>query len=437
MQKKKTRFILFFIAILITVVLFWYDSSLGWLNFAVFAVLLLGLVFSVKQYSISLLFYLSIMMLYYVFAPIIQSFVGVRYASYTNIINHLTVSGFVFISLHVIGVLIGFIAVKPARKRISSYTQYSKKRLRYISIIIPLLFVVCAIYFLGPEKILLPRNEQGDAIVLNTFELFGYLIVKFITSFVILYWLQNGGIRQNGWYLSPVFLMLLLFQIIVSNPVNTGRFVSLSGVLIVVGFVLVNSNRKGLMMWWFAATPIVALLLLPLTSLLRSGMTGISIESIFQAFSSLEFSAYTVLVDGMEVKDFPSDNYTLSHLFIFIPRLIWDSKADAIGAFIADNSGYVYHNVGVISFYNPYVDYGYTGLFVASILFGILLRKADVFRITPDFRNRKFMYSLCLLVSIPMIFRGDLSTAMIGLYASILAYEISRFFTAMNIRYGQ
>jgi oligosaccharide repeat unit polymerase len=433
-KKKQFSLMVFFVSFFILFAPLWGVFSLGWPHFAVFSLLIIALIISVKYYNVTMLFYFSTMTLYYVLAPMIQSFTGVRYLMDSSGVSDTTVPAITFIISHALGILMGSFVVRAVRNRALSRHQFLPDRYNSIGVATCLLIVMFAIYFLGAENVLLPRNVQAVDLVLSNFELFAFFIVKTIPAFILIYWLHSIGLRKKKWYLSPVFLSLFFFQIVVSNPVNTGRFIALSNLLIVIIFIMVRANRRGSVLWIMGLSPLVALLLLPVTSLLRHGMAAISLEEIYQSFQSLEFSQYTTLVEGMRVEQFPAVNYTLSHLFVIIPKALWESKAGAIGAVVADNAGYVFHNVGIISVYNPYVDYGYIGLIVASILFGILLRKADVFKYTPSFHNRKFIYALCLLVSVPMIFRGDLSTAMVGLYAFISSYEICRVITSLNIR---
>lgn len=422
--------IVFFVASYALITPLWVDFSLGWSYFAIISLLFFSILFSVVKNAVPMLFYFSVMILYYGIAPVIQLFTGVDYLLVSSGYDGMAISAMAFIFVHVSGILLGYISVKPARGSVIGSQDFLDEGYSQFGVILCILVVVLGIYLLGVSEVLLPRNEQASSLMLSNFELFVLFIIKSVPVFITIYWLGSRGLGRKNWHLSPVFLLLFLFQAMVSNPVNTSRFVSMAGFLIVIVFIMIRAGRRSSIMWLFGLSPLAALVILPVTTLLRGGIGNVSLDYVLRSFRSLEFSAFTTLIDGMNIEHFPANNYTLSHLFIIIPRDLWASKANAIGAVVAENAGYVFTNVAITSFFEPYADYGYMGLIIASAFFGVLLRKADVFRYVASFKNRKFMYSLCLLATIPIIFRGDLGTAMIGLYAFVAAYEICRLLTA-------
>ncbi|RXV58922.1 hypothetical protein C6W92_15960 [Roseovarius sp. A46] len=88
------------------------------------------------------------------------------------------------------------------------------------------------------------------------------------------------------------------------------------------------------------------------------------------------------------------------------------------------------------SFFNAYADYGFFGLFLFSMLFGILAKNLNPAFELASFRNRRFMYGVLFTGMTPMFFRGDLSTAMLALYPAILVYEAIRFSTRFRLMSG-
>lgn len=435
LTKQQLYLLLILIGFMLIAAVVWGSFSLGLLHYFVLILVVFAVIYSVSRDAVALVFYFSTMLLYYLLAPLIQTIVGVRYYLGVGYVGQISMLAFGFILCHVLGVLIGHLAVKPARSELRVHER--NRPASFVGIAAVLMFMLSAIIIMGPAKVLQSRMEQDSELVLDNFGLFFYFSVKMMPVFLVVYWVDNKFAARRFRLLSPVFLFLLLLQSLVLNPVNTGRFVSLGGLLVVIVFILLRLEKKNVVMWIFAFFPFVALIVLPFTSILRGGLSNLSIYKMYQSFESLEFSPYTLLLDGMSMARFESGNYMLSHLFIFVPRSIWESKAGAIGADVAEQAGYVFYNAGINSFFDAYADYGFFGLFIASLLFGMLLRKADVFKRPVCFNSRGFVYSLILLVSMPIIFRGDLSTAMISLYASIVAYEICRLLTSIRISVGR
>jgi hypothetical protein len=181
-------------------------------------------------------------------------------------------------------------------------------------------------------------------------------------------------------------------------------------------------------------SPLYAFFALGVTSMARGGIENIGLERAFQSLRTLEFSSYTIFIDALKIDKFSPDNYLISHLLIFIPRSVWLGKAESIGIYAAESSGYVYSNVGLNSFFNAYADYGFGALFLMSLCFGFLVKNLNPLTEVASFQNRRFVYGVCLAGLTPMLFRGDLSTAMIALYAAVWAYEVTRFSTRFVIR---
>lgn len=240
--------------------------------------------------------------------------------------------------------------------------------------------------------------------------------------------------KHNGifWMLA---IVIFLVSVCFSNPTNTARYISLGGLLFFCVFAMSVTGKirklKALMFFF----PGLLIIGLPISSQLRHGLDAVTGERILSKFSSLEFSSMQLFVDGLSMMDQLGSNYTTSGLFVLVPRAIWTTKAESIGPEIAEASGYVFFNAAVPSFFAPFVDFGFIGLFLFSVAVGYVMRWAKL-RNYANWKSRRDIYPMFLFCLTPLLVRGDLSTFMISVYAILIAYEFCRLasrFTIGNI----
>lgn len=402
--------------------------------FAVFVFLVL--LWAIRTGAILLLIYTDMALLYLVIMPAIQQVTGVGYRGSSTSVGAMTVGLFAFVSIHFVALLIGHMAM-PRTKMVISLHKHSARANLFLPLLILFAIEISAIFLVGIDRVFLPRRAQDELVYLaesSSYILFLTQITKLLPAFMTLMWLGNVDMTRKQWYISPAFFFLVINQLVISNPVNTARFVSLSGMLMVAFCIIIKMQRNRLLIWSVVIAPYLALIALPVTTSLRTGWGGFSWLGVWKSFSSLEFSVYTMLNGGMSIEHFESANYTVSQLFIFFPRSIWTSKSESIGGEIAEKLDYVFSNVAMPSAFSSYADYGFAGLVVFSFGLGCLMKRAVISRMLCDFKERKFIYSLVLLCMMPIVFRGDLSTAMIALYASVVAYEICRIISRLRLR---
>lgn len=413
----------------LTSCLLWPFSGLTVWHFIFFIILSFGIYYSYSRYVISLIIYLMMMLIYWIIIPVIQNRIGIGY--YTSRVNipEFSLEALVFVIIHMFGIFMGY----HIRLISGAYNKNYRHRFSFLGVFFGLIFLGGLVSFLGVETIALSRVDQGQMIESNTYTLFLENITKLLPAFLLAYFVieRGNGIHRNIGL--PVFILLLLCLIIVSNPVNTARFISLFGILIILLSYAIKYSKLRFLAWLLVLSPLYAFLVLPLTSLARLGLNNVSIGYVLTSLQTLEFSSYSIFLDALKIDNFANENYLISHLLIFMPRSLWPEKADSIGVFVAENSGYVYHNVGLISFFNAFADYGYIGLFLISLSFGLIAKNLNPVNENPSFRNRRFIYGVIFTGLAPMVFRGDLSTTMIAFYAATLAYEVTRFLTRFRL----
>ncbi|PIV72766.1 MAG: hypothetical protein COW55_15640 [Rhodobacteraceae bacterium CG17_big_fil_post_rev_8_21_14_2_50_65_11] len=212
-------------------------------------------------------------------------------------------------------------------------------------------------------------------------------IAKLIPAFLVGYFIleSHNGLKRNARLL--VFVVLALFLMVVSNPVNTSRFLSLFGLLVAILVYAMKFSRLNFLAWALAILPLYAIFALGLTSAMRFGFDNIGLVKIFGSLQTLEFSSYSLFLDAINIDEFAQDNYLFSHIFILVPRSIWPGKAGSIGIYVAENSGYIFNNVGLTSFFNAYADYVFLAFAVFVWYFGILVKNINPVFEYLSFRN--------------------------------------------------
>lgn len=405
--------------------IYWPTTGLSSWHFAFFALIFVGIISAFSQYNLPLMFYFPSLLLYWVVAPLVQSETGVTFFLGGSTLPEFNFQAFIFCFTHISGILLGLLASKSKRPyRILN----APKPLSLLSVSFVLFGLLTLILLLGTNSVLTVRTEQ-EAVESATRLLIN--LVKVVPAFLLVYYILSNRSRYSFGIRFIVLTALMMLLLIVSNPLNTPRFLSLFGVLIVLLALLIRHQRFRIIAWIAAFMPIYAVFILTITSLARSGFQEISFERIFISLQGLEFSSFAVFMDALDT-DFESSNFLFSHLFVLFPRSIWLEKSGSIGIYVAENAGYTFTNVGLNSFFNAYADFGFVGLFLFSLLFGIASVKLNPIGQPPMFSNRRFVYGIVLSALVPMIVRGDLSTVVLGFTAASMAYEFVKLLTRYN-----
>ncbi len=421
----------YWVVVILCIIGLWPFGGLTIPHLIFFGALSMGLYASYSRYILPLIVYFSMILLYWIVVPFLQDRIGVGYYTWRGDVPDFGPMALLFVMTHFLGILAGF-----QFKRISlSHKEIPELGFSFVGVAFILALLVALMAFVGFETIMLPRVEQetGEA---QNYVILLRNIAKILPAFLVAYFIleADNGLKKNTRV--AIFILLASCLLIVSNPVNTSRFLSLFGLFVVILTYSIKSSRLSVLAWLLAFAPAYAITLLGITSAMRSGIQKVDLTRAFQSLQSLEFSSYSIFLDALKLDSFSQGNYLFSHLFIIVPRAIWPGKAESIGIYTAERSGYVYNNVGLNSFFNSYADFGFVGLFLFSMLFGVLAKNLNPTFELASFRNRRFMYGVLFTGMTPMFFRGDLSTAMLALYPAILVYEAIRFSTRFRFMSG-
>lgn len=423
--KRKPRMSVLLIFLVLAFLLasaFWPFSGLTAWHFIFFLLLAIAVYIGFSRFILPLMFYFPILILYWVIAPISQTSAGVTFYVTNYKAPEFGIDALLFCAAHIFGVLVGVLLASTKKPKT---VDLGADHISVSGAFLAFAVLVAAIIFVGYDSILRIRIEQES--VDSTIR-FIINFSKLMPAFIFSYFILSNRERLPPAISLLALAMIMLLMAVISNPFNTPRFLSLYGMLLVFLSYIIKSGRHGALSWLAAFTPLYAVVLLAFTSLMRLGLEEISIARMLLSLQSLEFSSYAVFIDALDV-DFERTTFFLSHLFILVPRALWSDKEGSIGVFVAEQSGYIYNNVGLIAFYNPFADYGYLALIAFSALFGVLAVRLNPISQAPAFRNRRFVYGLVLTALTPMLVRGDLSTVVIALFSSVVAYEIVKLFT--------
>ncbi len=410
----------------------WPVTGLSALHFVFFIILCAAIYLSFIRGILPLMLYFTVMLFYWVLVPIFQERLGVGFYSTADGIPVFGVAALMFTSVHIIGTLLG-----ACQKRIVFRRGQASRRVDgnagFVGIMLAMLILALLVCAVGPSAFSLSRSEQAAQLNDGSYLLFLTFVAKFIPFVLVIYvWSMRGS--HNRKICNVLIVFFIILALLMSNPTNTARFISLSGFLLIVMFYAVGSNRMRVVKSALIFFPVYAVGILASTSALRSGFQ-FTVTDSSQMLRGLEFSSYSIFVNALHVHNFPRHDFFLSHLFLIVPKAFWPDKAPSLGIYVASHAGYMFSNVGVNSFVEPFVDYGWSGLFVVSYIYGAVCNSLNPTRYSASFRNRPFVYGLLLTVLSPILFRGDLGTMMIGLYSASVAYEVIRFGSLLRMRF--
>ena len=372
----------FWIVVFITVIILWPFSGLTAWHLMFFGAISVGIYICYSHYILPLIIYFSMMLLYFVITPLIQIRTGIGYYVWSGDVPDFGVMALAFLVVHLLGIFVGF----QFRRFSTPHKCYSNTSFSLVGVALVVALALGFVAIVGFTTILLPRVDQ-DMGELPSYIILLRNIAKLIPAFLVGYFIleSHNGLKRNARLL--VFVVLALFLMVVSNPVNTSRFLSLFGLLVAILVYAMKFSRLNFLAWALAILPLYAIFALGLTSAMRFGFDNIGLVKIFGSLQTLEFSSYSLFLDAINIDEFAQDNYLFSHIFILVPRSIWPGKAGSIGIYVAENSGYIFNNVGLTSCFNACADYVFLVFAVFVWYFGILVKNINPVFEYLSFRN--------------------------------------------------
>ena len=384
--------------------------------------------YAITRGSHALQFYYIYFVFVLMFSYLIQSIVGIRYIVFVIRPSDFSMEVFGIIVLHFFGLALGASLCERTRRPISTSVPGRLKKSFWLTgfgflLVLVLMYLVIG----GWDSLFSTRKELSELelsgksqVLTKVLKAMPFVFVAFLAGR-----LNNGNFRARDMIgFAAVFMLAVAF----SNPGNTARYISLTGVILVFVAWLGQTSRSH----WLTPALIIgapaALIILPATSILRHGFDRFDFAALSEMYTGLEFASIQMLIDGLSVESvLPSGTVILSAFLVLVPPPIFpvSIRETTIGTTIAELSGYVYANSAVPPFFSGYLDGGVIGLVLFSMLMGYVMQFAFIPRRT-DMRNRQHGYALILFACVPMLARGDFSTTMAAFYEFAIAYEVFR-----------
>lgn len=198
---------------------------------------------------------------------------------------------------------------------------------------------------------------------------------------------------KNNFYTYITIILLVLINLIVSNPLTTARF-WFGTIVFTFLFIFIKeslfTNTK------LITTLIVILLFIfPYSDLFRYGyISDIEAKNIFV---SGDFDAFQQLLNTIDYVNMNGYNYgsqMLGTFFFFIPRSLWAAKPEGTGALVAESAGYSYTNLSAPIFAEFYIDLGIISVILLFLLYGFIVARLQKLYILSRSKDSLNLYSV-------------------------------------------
>lgn len=298
---------------------------------------------------------------------------------------------------------------------------------------------------LGPSNVIRPRHGEMESLATSTTQLLFVAKSFSLTGFL---YFQLAYMKSEGRQRRANMKRLLVASVpvlVFFNPITNARFHFVAAVFstatIGLAWWRIGSASKALT--FLALTAANFVLLGPLKSL-SGGLSKLDTSFYDNVGASLREYAYRVDFDSYQVSanaveyfrnnDFFHGSNIASAILFFIPRSLWDGKAEGSNYIVHRELGYVYQNLSFPLPFEFYAAGGVPAVAIASFYFGRWMRHlAD--RSCENEKSCSFGASNIMLALLagymPILLRGALNAVVpqfgfsfVGVFIIVLA---SRF----------
>lgn len=203
-------------------------------------------------------------------------------------------------------------------------------------------------------------------------------VLLFSVALLVQMWRQD---RTIPFIPITLFLVALSVNSIINFPLSLSRF-WLFGFLISL-FWLVISLRSALMRAAFVVImTILQFTMLPWFSQVTRdmGLLGFDIESIRQYVRYGDFDGFQTMANiivYINEEGFEFGRNLVSAVLFFVPRTIWEYKAEPLGVAASQHMGYSFTNLSAPIYGELYADIGVTSLVIGMGLMGFYISRFD------------------------------------------------------------
>lgn len=183
--------------------------------------------------------------------------------------------------------------------------------------------------------------------------------------------------RCTAWHIMALCISSVAL-IVFANPFTHSRFTAATA----IGAVVLSIWRPRSKQWAYLCSGVLLILTLfiyPLANAFRSDSSKVRTGT--SAFTGPDFDGFQQVVNTIE---FVSDhghtwgNQILSGLAFFVPRSLWESKAEPASYSIAAEAGYTWTNLSLPIHIEFYLEFGWAGVAIGMFLFGLVAGHMDI-----------------------------------------------------------
>ncbi len=213
--------------------------------------------------------------------------------------------------------------------------------------------------------------------------------------------------------------------LVFSNPLGTARFLVMGFLLMMVA-AFAPIDRPWMRLAIIVAAAFGLYVVFPvLGSAPRANevVWVLGAEQLRSYLSHLDFDNAPQLMLGFQYAADQGFHYgwnILSAILILLPRSIWPGKSEGLGSMIISSYGVEFTNVSAPIYLEFYLDFGYPGVAVFSLLFGLLLGWANSLSRRHGRFSAAWMLNIALFAAMPIIVRGALTTGFVLMYAHLV-----------------
>lgn len=211
-------------------------------------------------------------------------------------------------------------------------------------------------------------------------------------------------------YATPLFVAAIAISYFALNPVAMPRFITLGTALSILMIIVVQFRLS--LNFIIFMPPIGLYLIAPMISSFNRSeqVTAFKYIPINEYLLHGDFACMQVLIIAVQYtfeSGFRYGHQLLSALFFFVPRSIWEGKAEPTGVFLAENEGFPFTNLSSTIFAELWIDFGVLG-FIVFVLIGWLFGRMDKKICSGSTSIILVLGTIAFVGTLPMLLRGSL-----------------------------
>lgn len=310
--------------------------------------------------------------------------------------------------------------------RVSSI-NLSKKTLTVLIILtfISTIYTVMRFNF-NISSLLFRVDGDGDG-VNNPLGLINSFIIRPIPAICFLFYIIRYKFLLNKKNISILEFIWLLVILLTLSPIGVPRFV-VAAFYIPIAMMYLPFLKKRYNLMLFLTFALIVIF--PLLDLVRRENIEYTLASSLDMLLHGHFDSYQMFMRAASTNFVTYGKQLLGVLFFFIPRSLWASKPVGSGYVIAHENGYYFDNVSMCYLGEGYINFGYLGVCIITILIAYFNARMDC---GYWFEGGKYRhtFSIVFLISLGMefiILRG----ALLNVFPAYLAFVVAVCFVSKS-----